>query len=191
MEYYRNSARKKRFEIESVTSEDPYLTASIKDFPENRPEQTDTEFLAILESIKELAIQIIKESPNIPTEATFAIKNIESQSFLINFVTSNMNLSVKEKQDLLAINDLKERALETLRYMNIELQKLELKNDIQSKVRFDLDQQQREYFLQQQMKTIQEELGGNTQEEEIDEMLVKAKDKKWDEKTKSISKRIV
>jgi ATP-dependent Lon protease len=101
--------------------EDPYLTASIKDFPENRPEQTDTEFLAILESIKE-AIQIIKESPNIPTEATFAIKNIESQSFLINFVTSNMNLSVKEKQDLLAINDLKERALETLRYMNIELQ---------------------------------------------------------------------
>jgi ATP-dependent Lon protease len=80
--------------------EDPYLTASIKDFPENRPEQTDTEFLAILESIKELAIQIIKESPNIPTEATFAIKNIESQSFLI-FVTSNMNLSVKEKQDLL------------------------------------------------------------------------------------------
>jgi ATP-dependent Lon protease len=112
----------KKTEIESVTSEDPYLTASIKDFPENRPEQTDTEFLAILESIKELAIQIIKESPNIPTEATFAIKNIESQSFLINFVTSNMNLSVKEKQDLLAINDLKERALETLRYMNIELQ---------------------------------------------------------------------
>jgi ATP-dependent Lon protease len=172
----------KRFEIGLLK----ILTASIKDFPENRPEQTDTEFLAILESIKELAIQIIKESPNIPTEATFAIKNIESQSFLINF-TSNMNLSVKEKQDLLAINDLKERALETLRYMN-ELQKLELKNDIQSKVRFDLDQQQ-EYFLQQQMKTIQEELGGNTQEEEIDEMLVKAKDKKWDEKTKSISKK--
>jgi ATP-dependent Lon protease len=175
---------KKRFEIDTVTSEDPYLTASIKDFPENRPEKSDTEFLAILESIKELAIQIIKESPNIPTEATFAIKNIESQSFLINFVTSNMNLSVKEKQDLLAINDLKERALETLRYMNIELQKLELKNDIQSKVRFDLDQQQREYFLHQQMKTIQEELGGSTQEEEIDEMLVKAKTKKWDEKTK-------
>jgi ATP-dependent Lon protease len=175
---------KKRFEIDTVTSEDPYLTASIKDFSENRPEKEDTEFLAILESVKELAIQIIKESPNIPTEATFAIKNIESQSFLINFVTSNMNLSVKEKQDLLAINDLKERALETLRYMNIELQKLELKNDIQSKVRFDLDQQQREYFLHQQMKTIQEELGGSTQEEEIDEMAVKAKTKKWDEKTK-------
>lgn len=175
---------KKRFEIDSVVSEDPYITASIKEFEESRPESRDTEFLAILESIKELAIQIIKESPNIPSEATFAIKNIESQSFLINFVTSNMNLSVKEKQDLLAINDLKDRALETLRYMNIELQKLELKNDIQSKVRFDLDQQQREYFLQQQMKTIQEELGGSTQEEEMDEMLLKSKSKKWDEKTK-------
>jgi len=176
---------KKRFEIESVTSEEPYISALIKDFSEERPEKEDSEFLAILDSIKELAIQIIKVSPNIPTEATFAIKNIESQSFLINFVTSNMNLSVKEKQDLLAINNLKDRALETLKYMNIELQKLELKNDIQSKVRFDLDQQQREYFLHQQMKTIQEELGGSTQEEEMDEMLLKSKTKKWDEKTQT------
>ncbi|MFE3871583.1 endopeptidase La [Flavobacterium sp. ZS1P70] len=175
---------KKRFEIDSVVSENPYITANIKEVSEKRPAKHDTEFVAILDSVKELAIQIIKESPNIPTEATFAIKNIESQSFLINFVTSNMNLSVKEKQDLLAINELKERALETLRYMNIELQKLELKNDIQSKVRFDLDQQQREYFLHQQMKTIQEELGGVSQEEEMDEMTFKAKSKKWDEKTK-------
>ncbi|MFE3869166.1 endopeptidase La [Flavobacterium sp. LS2P90] len=175
---------KKRFEIDSVVSETPYITANIKEVTEKRPKKNDTEFVAILDSVKELAIQIIKESPNIPTEATFAIKNIESQSFLINFVTSNMNLSVKEKQDLLAINELKERALETLRYMNIELQKLELKNDIQSKVRFDLDQQQREYFLHQQMKTIQEELGGVSQEEEMDEMSLKAKSKKWDEKTK-------
>ncbi|APA00380.1 MULTISPECIES: endopeptidase La [Flavobacterium] len=177
---------KKRFEIESVTSEEPYISALIKDFSEERPDKEDSEFLAILDSIKELAIQIIKVSPNIPSEATFAIKNIESQSFLINFVTSNMNLSVKEKQDLLAINNLKDRALETLKYMNVELQKLELKNDIQSKVRFDLDQQQREYFLHQQMKTIQEELGGSTQEEEMDEMLVKSKSKKWDEKTQTI-----
>lgn len=174
---------KKRFEIDAVISESPYLKANIKEVPEQRPGKHDTEFVAIVDSIKELAIQIIKESPNIPSEATFAIKNIESQSFLINFVTSNMNLSVKEKQDLLAVNALKERALETLRYMNIELQKLELKNDIQSKVRFDLDQQQREYFLHQQMKTIQEELGGVSQEEELDEMRQKAKTKKWDEKT--------
>ncbi|MFV8392245.1 endopeptidase La [Flavobacterium sp. LB2P6] len=175
---------KKRFEIDSVVSETPYITAKIKEVPEKRPKKNDTEFVAILDSIKELAIQIIKESPNIPSEATFAIKNIESQSFLVNFVTSNMNLSVKEKQDLLAINGLKERALETLRYMNVELQKLELKNDIQSKVRFDLDQQQREYFLHQQMKTIQEELGGVSQEEEMDEMLQKSLTKNWDEKTK-------
>lgn len=174
---------KKRFEIDAVTSEKPYLNAIIKEVEEKRPGKHDSEFLAILESIKELAIQIIKESPNIPTEATFAIKNIESQSFLINFVLSNMNLTVTEKQNLLAINALKERALETLRFMNVELQKLELKNDIQSKVRFDLDQQQREYFLHQQMKTIQEELGGVSQEEEIDEMRQKAKTKKWDEKT--------
>ncbi|HEX8269529.1 MAG TPA: endopeptidase La [Flavobacterium sp.] len=175
---------KKRFEIDAVTSERPYLKANIKEVAEKRPGKHDTEFHAIIDSIKELAIQIIKESPNIPTEATFAIKNIESHSFLINFVSSNMNLSVKEKQDLLAMNTLKERALETLRFMNIELQKLELKNDIQSKVRFDLDQQQREYFLHQQMKTIQEELGGVSQEEEMDEMRIKAKSKKWDEKTR-------
>ena len=174
---------KKRFEIDAVTSEKPYINALVKEVEDKRPGPHDTEFLAILDSIKELAIQIIKESPNIPTEATFAIKNIESQSFLVNFVSSNMNLSVGEKQNLLAMNALKERALETLRFMNVELQKLELKNDIQSKVRFDLDQQQREYFLHQQMKTIQEELGGVSQEEEVDEMRQKAKTKKWDEKT--------
>jgi ATP-dependent Lon protease len=176
---------KKRFEIDAVTSEQPYLKATIKEVPEKRPDHDDAEFATIIESVKDLAIQIIKESPNIPTEATFAIKNIESKSFLINFVSSNMNLSVKEKQDLLIINDLKERALSTLRYMNVELQKLELKNDIQSKVRFDLDQQQREYFLHQQMKTIQEELGGVSQEEEIEEMRQKGLKKKWNEKTKT------
>ena len=175
---------KKRFEIDKVISENPYLTASVKNITESQPLKKDKEFDVIIDSIKDLSIQIIKESPNIPTEATFAIKNIESKSFLINFVSSNMNLSVKEKQELLNITDLKARALETLRYMNIELQKLELKNDIQSKVRFDLDQQQREYFLHQQMKTIQEELGGASQEEEIEEMAAKASQKKWNEETK-------
>lgn len=174
---------KKRFEIDAFTQEEPYFKATIKEVPEERPDATDEEFKTIVESIKELAIQIIKESPNIPTEATFAIKNIESNPFLINFVSSNMNLSVLDKQGLLSINNLKDRAFETLRFMNLELQKLELKNDIQSKVRFDLDQQQREYFLQQQMKTIQEELGGVSYEAEIDEMREKAKAKKWDKKT--------
>jgi ATP-dependent Lon protease len=174
---------KKRFEIDAVISESPYISASIKEVSEKRPGKQDTEFVTIVDSIKELAIEIIKESPNIPTEATFAIKNIESQSFLINFVSSNMNLSVAEKQNLLAMNVLKERALETLRFMNVELQKLELKNDIQSKVRFDLDQQQREYFLHQQMKTIQEELGGVSNEQEFEDMRMRAKAKKWNEKT--------
>ena len=174
---------KKRFEIDAFTQEDPYYRATIKSYEEVRPEKNDSEFEAIIESIKESSIQIIKESPNIPTEATFAIKNIESSAFLVNFVSSNMNLNVEEKQQLLSIIDLKERALETLRFMNLELQKLELRNDIQSKVRFDLDQQQREYFLQQQMKQIQEELGGVSHEAEIEEMRNKAKSKKWDAKT--------
>ncbi|MBP6041205.1 MAG: endopeptidase La [Flavobacterium sp.] len=174
---------KKRFEIAEVVSEEPYITATVKEVPEKRPKKNDTEFNAIIDSLKELAVKIIQESPNLPSEATFAIKNIESKSFLVNFVSSNMNLSVKEKQDLLKINNLKDRALETLRFMNVELQKLELKNDIQSKVRFDLDQQQREYFLHQQMKTIQEELGGVSHEEEFDEMSQRAKTKKWDETT--------
>ncbi|WP_338378630.1 endopeptidase La [uncultured Flavobacterium sp.] len=170
---------KKRFEIDTFTQEEPYLRATIKEVVEKRPDANDKEFNSIVDSIKDLAIEIINESPNIPSEATFAIKNIDSNPFLINFVSSNMNLNVKEKQDLLQIGNLKERALETLRFMNLELQKLELKNDIQSKVRTDLDQQQREYFLQQQMKTIQEELGGVSYEQEIEEMRTKAKTKKW------------
>ena len=174
---------KKRFEIQEITSEDPYLTARVKDVPEAKPAVDNQEFSAIIESIKDLSLQIIKDSPNIPTEATFAIKNIESNSFLVNFVSSNMNLSVKEKQELLEINDLKERALATLKFMNIEFQKLELKNDIQSKVQSDMNQQQREYFLHQQMKTIQEELGGGVSSgEEIEEMRQRAKSKKWNDK---------
>ncbi|WCO03045.1 endopeptidase La [Psychroserpens ponticola] len=174
---------KKRFEIQDVISEDPYLTATVKDVPEAKPAIDNEEFSAIIESIKELSLQIIKDSPNIPTEASFAIKNIESSSFLVNFVSSNMNLSVKQKQELLEINDLKQRALATLKFMNVELQKLELKNDIQSKVQNDMNQQQREYFLHQQMKTIQEELGGGVSSgEEIEEMRQRAKQKKWNDK---------
>ena len=176
---------KKRFELTEVITEKPYMTATIKEAVEIRPDQTGEEFLAIIDSIKELAYQIIKDNPNIPSEATFAIKNIQSNSFLINFVSSNLNLGVKEKQELLEIHDLKERALATLKYMNLELQKLELKNDIQSKVRNDMDQQQREYFLHQQMKTIQEELGGVSYDEEIEEMRKRAKKKKWDKKVET------
>jgi len=175
---------KKRFEIAEVLTEQPYMSATIREANEVRPNSQDKEFTAIIDSIKELALLIIKNNPNIPSEASFAIKNIESNSFLINFVSSNLNLSVKEKQELLEIGNLQERALTTLKYMNVELQKLELKNDIQSKVRTDMDQQQREYFLHQQMKTIQEELGGVSYDEEIQEMQLKAKKKKWGKKVK-------
>lgn len=175
---------KKRFEIDEIITTEPYMRARVKEVEEVRPERENPEFTAIIESIKELSLQIIKNSPNIPSEASFAIKNIESGSFLINFVSSNMNLSVKEKQELLEMNNLRERALATLKFLNVEFQKLELKIDIQSKVRHDMDQQQREYFLHQQMKTIQEELGGVSYEEEIEEMREKAKGKKWDDKVK-------
>lgn len=172
---------KKRFQISEMVSETPYMVAKIQDVPEVNP-LGSTEFTAIIESIKDLALQIIKQSPTIPSEASFAIKNIESNSFLINFVSSNMNLSVVEKQKLLEVNDLQERALHTLKHMNVEFQRLELKNDIQSKVQSDMNQQQREYFLQQQIKTIQEELGGVSYEEEIEEMKARALKKKWNKK---------
>ena len=173
---------KRRFKVAEVITEEPYMNATIRDIPEAKPAQKNKEFTAIIDSIKDLALDIIKESPNIPSEASFAIKNIESNSFLVNFVSSNMNLSVAEKQELLEINDLKKRALATLKYMNVEFQKLELKNDIQSKVQMDMSQQQREYFLHQQMKTIQEELGGVSHDEELEEMRAKAEEKLWDEK---------
>ncbi|MGV6845403.1 MAG: endopeptidase La, partial [Lutibacter sp.] len=176
---------KKRFEIDEVVKEKPYLQATTKEFTENRSDEKEQEFEAIVESIKEMAIKIIKENPNLPTEATFAIKNIESSPFLINFVSSNMNLKVGEKQELLQVSNLKERALLTLKKMDVELQKLELKNDIHSKTRSDLDQQQREYYLHQQLKTIQEELGGVSYDEELEEMREKAKSKKWGETVKA------
>jgi ATP-dependent Lon protease len=170
----------KRFKISEILTTEPYMTATVADVAEVKPAKDSAEFNEIILSIRELALDIIKDSPNIPSEASFAIKNIKSDSFLINFVSSNLNISVKEKQALLEIDNLMDRSLEALRYMNIEAQKLLLRNDIQSKVHSDINQQQREYFLHQQMKTIQEELGGNTSEEEVEEMRTRAKTKKWD-----------
>ena len=175
---------KKRFEIDRIISEKPYITANIKSSPETNPGTSNSEFTATIDSIKDLALEIIKRNPNIPSEASFAIKNIESNSFLINFVSSNLNLPVTDKQNILEINDLQDRAIETLKQMNIEFKKLEIKNDIQSKVQTDLSQQQREFFLHQQMKTIQEELGGVSHDSEIDEMKKRSKKKKWNNEIK-------
>lgn len=170
---------KKRFKLHEVIQTEPYIKANVLAFDELRPAKGDKEFEALVSSLKDLAIQIITQSPNIPTEASFAIKNIESAPFLINFISSNMNASMHEKQKMLEVANLRERATLLLELLSKELQLLELKNEIQSKVKHDMDRQQREYFLHQQMKTIQDELGGNPNEQEINEMREKAAKKKW------------
>ena len=170
---------KKRFEITELIQEKPYLKANVKEAVEEREVGDKKEFDAIIDSIKDQALEVIKENPMLPSEASFAIKNIQSSSFIVNFIASNMDLSVMQKQVILEKDHLRERALLTLKNLNKELQKLKLKNDIQSKTREDLDQQQREYYLHQQLKTIQEELGGSSNEQELEEMRNKAKDKKW------------
>jgi ATP-dependent Lon protease len=168
--------------VEEVQIE-PYIKANVAELSEEKPEKKDEEFLALVDSIKDIALQIVKESPNIPSEAQLAIRNIESPSFLVNFVCSNMDTSVKKKQELLQHYNLKKRSLLTLELLTKDLQRLEMKNEIQHKVKHDLDQQQREYFLNQQLKAIQEELGGSA-DQEIEEMKNRSKSKKWN---KSVS----
>jgi len=170
---------KKRFEIDEVIEEQPYLRATTKEVVEDTEVENKKEFDAIIDAVQEQALQVIKENPMLPSEASFAIKNIQSDAFLVSFISSNMDLKVKEKQRILQENNLQERALLTLKNLNKELQKLQLKNDIQSKTRSDLDQQQREYYLHQQLKTIQEELGGVSNDQELEEMRVQGKTKKW------------
>ncbi|MBI4947822.1 MAG: endopeptidase La [Bacteroidetes bacterium] len=172
---------KRRFELKELTQVEPYLKAKIGEFKEEKPIAGDKEFDAIVGSLKDTSQQIIKNSPNIPSEASFAIKNIDSPSFLINFISSNANIPVSEKQKLLEVLNQKERATLLLGHLSKELQMLELKNQIQSKVKVDIDKQQREYFLHQQMKTIQEELGGNSFEQQLEDLKKKSKEKKWPE----------
>ncbi len=175
---------KRRFEIKEIKQTEPYFKAAISVFIETRPKKDDQEFLALVSSLKDLALQIVKHSPHIPSEAGFALRNIESPSFLINFISSNMNAPVADKQKMLEVLDLKERATLVLANLTKELQMLELKNQIQSKVKVDIDKQQRDYFLHQQMKTIQEELGENNFAQDIQEMKERAKSKVW---TKEVS----
>ncbi len=170
---------KRRFRVDSLVSEEPYFLARVKEMEEAKPPKKDREYQAIVGSLKDLSLRIIKLSSNIPPETSFAVKNIESSTFLINFICANSDISLKDKQKLLEISDLKQRGIMLLEYLTKEVQMLELKNDIQAKVKLDLDQQQREYLLQQQMKTIQDELGGNPIEQEIEEFHKRAKQKNW------------
>lgn len=157
---------KLRFSVKELITEEPFFKAAINVLSESEV-PTDKEFEATISSIKDMAGSVIKLSPNIPTEANLMLRNIDSPNFLINFISSNLSIELKEKQQILEANDLKERAQIVLKHLNTEIQLLELKNQIQSKVRTDIEKQQRDYFLHQQMKTIQEELGGDSNDQEI------------------------
>ncbi len=169
---------KKRFQLAEQLQTEPYIRAVIEPFTEIKPKK-DKEFAAMVSSLKEMAMQIIQLSPNIPSEASFAIKNIESPSFLINFISSNMSAEVVYKQKMLEEADLRTRAQMVLEQLSKDLQMLELKNQIQSKVRVDIDKQQREYYLHQQLKTIQEELGADSPDKEVQNIRERGKKKKW------------
>lgn len=179
---------KQRIEIEKVVEEDPYFKAFVKGLKQEKTSR-DKEFMAIISSMKDLAAQIIKLSPNIPSEATIVLKNIESPVFLIHFIASNLNVDLPEKQRILEMEDVKERAELVLNLMHDELQMLELKNKIQTKVRSDIEKQQRDYFLNQQLKQIQEELGGDAFDQEVKRMKEKALKKKWTKKVKDTFER--
>src|SRR6056300_326231 len=169
---------KRRIEIGEFTSEDPYLKAKITAQPDKAFKE-DKEYKAIIDSIKDISNNIINLSPNIPSEASIAIRNIDSSVFLIHFVASNLNVGVDEKQLILENLDPKSRAQIVLEHVTKELQMLELKDQIQNKVRTDIDKQQREYFLHQQMRAIQEELGGDTPDKEIENLREKGNEKAW------------
>ena len=172
---------KRRFEIVQPISTEPYMKANTRLLVEERIDTNNQEMDVMIKSIKDLAVQIIQESPNIPSEASFAIGNIDSPTFLVNFISSNMNADVSKKQEMLDELNVEKRAMMVLEHLTLEVQLLEMKNEIQSKVRKDIDKQQREYFLHQQMRTIQDELGGSPQQQDIIEKEKLAKDKKWDE----------
>ncbi len=180
---------KKRFEIEEIISDEPYHMAKVNALEDEKDDKRKDEFEAVVSSIKDLSLRVIKASSNVPPEASFAVKNIENNAFLINFVCSNSEISVEEKQKLLAEHKLIERGMLLLEHLAREVQMQELKSDIQSKVKLDIDQQQREYMLQQQIKTIQDELGSSPIEQEIRELREKAKKKKWSKEVKDLFKK--
>ena len=180
---------KKRFQLLEMVQTDPYFKALVSDFEIKHEIKDKHKFDALISSLKDLSIQIIKKSPNIPSEAKFAINNIESSVFLVNFISSNLNNDVEEKQKLLEISVLEKRANNVLSSLTKELQMLELKNQIQSKVKVDMDKQQRDYLLNQQLKTIQNELGGSSNEQEILELKEKASKKKWTKEVETVFKK--
>jgi len=177
---------RKRMVLQELVSDNPYFIAKVRTLPEIKPEVLSKDFNAIIGSLKDMSLKIIKINPNISPEASFAIKNIENNTYLINFICSNTDIKVQDKQKLLEMSSLRDRGFMLLEFLVQEIQVLELKNELQSKVKNDLDQQQREFLLHQQMKTIQNELGGNPVEKEIDEYRKKAESKLWSDDVKKV-----
>ncbi|MBL7825343.1 MAG: endopeptidase La [Saprospiraceae bacterium] len=169
---------RKRFQLEDVESEEPYMSGRISVLEYDNV-KNKMEFKALISSVRDAAKQIIELSPQIPSEAVVMLKNINNDNFLLNFIASNLGIALSQKQEILELSNLKEKAAQILEYMDSELQLLELKDQIENKVRTDIEKQQRDYFLNQQLKTIQEELGQNPQEEEINALLARALKKKW------------
>jgi len=177
---------KKRFELLEMKEEDPFFKASIKVLVEEKVGKEDQNFQAYLSNIKDLATQIIQLSPSFPSEAAMILKNIENPLFLINFVSSNLNVEIVNKQGLLEENNISLKAEKLIQYLQQELQFVELKNKVANKTRTEIDKQQRDYFLQQQLKSIKDELGGDANDRELAEMKKKAENKKWPESAKKL-----
>jgi ATP-dependent Lon protease len=177
---------KKRFELLEMKEEDPFFKASVKVLVEDKVEKENQNFQAYLSNIKDLATQIIQLSPNFPSEAAMILKNIESPLFLINFVSSNLSVEINDKQALLEQNNITLRAEKLIQFLQQELQFVELKNKVANKTRTEIDKQQRDYFLQQQLKSIKDELGGDPNEREVADMKKKAEGKKWPESAKKL-----
>ncbi|MCH2224701.1 MAG: endopeptidase La, partial [Crocinitomicaceae bacterium] len=177
---------KRRFELIQPLQTEPYMKAEVSLLEEEKVDQADEKLNIMFKSIKELALKIIQESPNIPSEASFAIGNIDSPTFLVNFISSNMNADVSKKQEMLQELDIRKRVMMVLEHLTLEAQMLEMQNEIQSKVRKDMDRQQREYFLHQQIRTIQDELGDNPQEQDVNGMRARADKKKWNDVVKKL-----
>jgi ATP-dependent Lon protease len=180
---------KRRFEIVEPYQTEPYMRAKVRFLVEEMPPKKDAEMELVFRSIKDLALQIIRDSPNIPSEASFAIGNIESPTFMVNFISSNMNADVNKKQGMLEELNFRKRAKMVMEHLTLESQLLEMRNEIQTKVRQDMDRQQREYFLNQQIRTIQDELGDNPQEQDVRDMETRASKKKWDKKMAKLFKK--
>ena len=179
-----------RFKIQSIISDSPYFKAAIEVLKDEESPK-DEDFAAYVSNIKETASEIIQLSPNIPAEASIILRNIENPAFLIHFVSSNLSADLKEKQQLLEINNIRDRADMLMKMLQRELQFAELKNKVTAKTKTELEKQQRDYFLQQQMKSIKEELGGDTNEREIKEMQKKADAKNGQLLQKSYFRRVL